>query len=249
MRSVQFTKMQGLGNDFIIVEGPMVLEASTIAEWCDRRFGIGADGLLVVSRVDPIRMEYFNADGSVAEMCGNGLRCVARYAYDRGWANDRNFAVATPVGARTVRVREETIEVELGRIEITGRVELADREFHLVNVGNPHAVTLVDDPETVDLAQLGPALQPEFGAGINVEVVAVEEGRLKMRIWERGVGETLACGTGMAAAVAATQTLGLTSGSVATEVPGGVGVVEIRDGVAWLSGPAEYSFRGTVGEQ
>ncbi len=111
MRGLSFTKMQGLGNDFVVLEGPLQLSPEEIAELCDRRFGVGADGVLVVSNGDPIRMEYWNADGSPAEMCGNGLRCVARYAYDRGWSSDRNFSVQTPIGVKGVRVLEDGIEV------------------------------------------------------------------------------------------------------------------------------------------
>lgn len=249
MTYLQFTKMQGLGNDFIIVDGPQSFTADEVSTLCDRRFGVGADGILVVTRNNPVRMEYFNADGSAAEMCGNGLRCVARYVYDKGWAQDRNFTVQTPVGARTVRVLDEVIEVELGRIEVGETVTIDGDEYRLIGVGNPHAVVFVDDPDQVAVESKGRALQSHFDSGVNVEFAAVTETGIKLRIWERGVGETLACGTGMAAAVAAAEAAGLTRGSVAVEVPGGIGNVEIREGVAWLRGPAEYSFRGSVGAQ
>ena len=243
--------MQGLGNDFVVLEGPIQLTPEEIAELCDRRFGIGADGLLVVTRVDPIRMEYWNADGSPAEMCGNGLRCVARYAYDKGWAMDRNYSIQTQEGERGVRVLDDGVEVQLGRPEVTGHTQINGDRYHLINVGNPHAVVVVDDPEVVDVAGIGSKLQIEegFEQGVNVEFASISETGVKMRVWERGVGETMACGTGMvAAAFVATKTNKLES-PITVEVPGGVGQVIFRDDMAWLRGPAEYSFRGSVGER
>lgn len=251
MRSFQFTKMQGLGNDFVVLEGPVELSQADIEALCDRRFGIGADGVLAVTRGDPVRMEYWNADGSPAEMCGNGLRCVARYAYDRGWSADRDFTVATPIGERGVRVGGDSVEVELGRLTVTGHTTLDGDRYHLIDAGNPHAVVIVDDPDQVDVVTVGPrvASEDEFPNGTNVEFISVEDGQVTMRVWERGVGETLACGTGMvAAAFVATKTHRL-SGPIPVHVRGGRGEVEFRDGVAWLRGPAEYSFRGSVGER
>ncbi|MGH3649609.1 MAG: diaminopimelate epimerase [Acidimicrobiia bacterium] len=251
MRALEFTKMQGLGNDFVVIEGPASLSGEEITALCDRRFGVGADGVLVVTRADPVGMEYWNADGSPAQMCGNGLRCVARYAYDKGWAVDRNFIVDTAVGARAVRVLEDRIEVELGRPSMIGHTVIDEERFHLVDVGNPHAVVLVEDPATAQVEVVGPRVEtdPQFTQGTNVEFIAVDDGGVNMRVWERGVGETMACGTGMvAAAFVATKTHELT-GPVSVRAPGGSAQVELRDGVAWLRGPAEYSFRGSVGER
>lgn len=245
---MQFTKMQGLGNDFVVLDGPIQLEPNEIVQICDRRFGIGADGILIITRGDPIRMEYWNADGSAAEMCGNGLRCLARYAYDRGWAMDRNFAIQTPVGMRGVRVLEDRVEAELGRPRSDGTRALQGTDYELVDMGNPHAVTFVDDVTSVDVATIGPSLQAEFENGANVEFVTRDGPGIEMRVWERGVGETTACGTGMAAAaVAAMERFGLTA-PVRVSVPGGEGSIDLRDGVVWIIGPAEYSFRGSVGE-
>lgn len=248
MRTYQFTKMQGLGNDFIVFEGPMDLPVDDIPRLCDRRFGIGADGVLVISRGDSIRMEYWNADGSEAEMCGNGLRCLARYAYERGWAADRNFAIQTPVGMRGVRVLEDRIEAEMGRARIDSVESIEGRDYHLVDIGNPHAVTYVDDPGSIDVTGIGQKLQGSFPDGVNVEFIAPESGNgFEMRVYERGVGETLACGTGMAAAAAVFAGNDETPGTVSVRVPGGQAQVDFRDGVAWLIGPADYSFTGSVG--
>jgi len=251
MKNLSFTKMQGLGNDFIVLDGPVHLSPDEIVEICDRRFGVGADGVLVVTKLDPVRMEYWNADGTPAETCGNGLRCVARYAYDKGWTMDRNFAVATAMGAMGVRVLEDGIEVQLGRPSVVGHSDIDGRHYHLIDVGNPHAVVIVDDPDTSDVATIGEALQTEdiFERGTNVEFVSINDGLVRMRVWERGVGETLACGTGMVAAAFVATKTGRLEGPIDVEVPGGTGQVEFREGMAWLRGPAEYSFRGNVGER
>lgn len=251
MIALTFTKMQGLGNDFIVIDGPVDLRPDDIRSLCDRRFGVGGDGVLTVTNGDPIRMGYWNADGSPAEMCGNGLRCVARYSYDRGWAQDRNFGVQTPVGVRGVRVLEDAIEAEIGRPSVIGHTAIGDDKLHLIDVGNPHAVIVVDDPEAIEVGVLGPRIEtdPQFPNGTNVEFVAVREDGVHMRVWERGVGETTACGTGMvAAAFVATKTHRL-EGIIPVYVPGGRGEVEFREGDAWLRGPAVYSFRGSVGER
>lgn len=249
MRAIQFTKMQGLGNDFVVVDGPMQLSADDVAELCDRRFGVGADGVLVVTHGDPIRMEYWNADGSAAEMCGNGLRCVARYAYDKGWAMDRNFSIQTPVGTRGVRVLEDRVEAELGRPELQGTRTFDGADYVLVDMGNPHAVTFVEDPAAADVERVGSAMQAGFADGANIEFASLRDDGVVMRVWERGVGETLACGTGMAAvAVVAADRFGLQS-PIGVSAPGGQASIDVRDRVAWIIGPAEYSFRGSVGER
>ena len=249
MRGFSFTKMQGLGNDFVLVEGPIFFTAEEVQEICDRRFGIGADGVLVVTQGDPISMAYWNADGSPAEMCGNGLRCVARYAYDKGWAVDRSFIVATPVGERRVRLLDGEVEAEIGPVVLGGVRSIEGTDYELVDVGNPHAVAWVDDPEEVDVMARGQVVQLAFEKGANVEYVTARDGTIVMRVWERGVGETTACGTGMVAAAAVAMKRLAWEGPVPVTVRGGAGSVEIRDGKAWLRGPAEYSFRGSVGER
>jgi diaminopimelate epimerase len=249
LKSFQFIKMQGLGNDFILIEGPQQVSPEEVVGLCDRRFGVGADGVLVVTKGDPTRMEYWNADGSAAEMCGNGLRCVARYAYDRGWAPDRNFGIQTPIGVRGVRVFEDRVEAELGRPKLNGTRSIQGTDYELVDMGNPHAVTFVEDPGAVEVGIVGAGLQAEFPNGSNVEFASRNGSGLVMRVWERGVGETLACGTGIAAVAAvAGERFRLTS-PIDVSVPGGQASIDFRDGVAWIIGPAEYSFRGSVGER
>jgi diaminopimelate epimerase len=249
LRPLQFTKMQGLGNDFIVIEGPQQVSPEEVSQLCDRHFGIGADGVLLVTRGDPTRMEYWNADGSAAEMCGNGLRCVARYAYDKGWAPDRNFGIQTPIGVRGVRVFEDRVEAELGRPTLQGSHSIQGVDYELVDMGNPHAVTFVDDPAETEVADVGSALQSEFPNGSNIEFAVVDGWGVVMRVWERGVGETLACGTGIAAVAAvARERFGLGT-PIEVSVPGGEASVDFRDGVAWIIGPAAYSFRGSVGER
>jgi diaminopimelate epimerase len=246
LRPLQFVKMQGLGNDFVVIEGPVALSSADIAEICDRRFGVGADGVLAVTRGDPIRMDYWNADGSAAEMCGNGLRCVARYAYDRGWVDAPDFEIDTPLGIRKARVGQHLVEVEIGPTLIEGEETIEGDVYRLVDTGNPHAVRVVDELDTIDLGRVGPLVAREagFDAGCNVELVVLAGDEVTMRVWERGVGETLACGTGMVAAAAVA--LDGRDGTIRVNVPGGVGQVEIIDKVAWLTGPAEYVFTGVL---
>ncbi len=243
---MKFWKMEGLGNDFVVVDGPYSFSTSQIVALCDRRRGIGADGVLVVAGDrERVSMAYFNADGSAAEMCGNGLRCVARLAVDLGMANRQEFVVDTPVGPRRVRVSSSEVTAELGPVVVGDRRRIGNRSFQLVSVGNPHAVTWVDDLVDAPLVTTGEALQTVFCAGINVEMVKVESPRrLSMRVWERGVGETRACGTGAVAATAAGLAQGLTVGEVEVSLAGGNARVKLEGGTSWITGPARLVYRG-----
>lgn len=248
---MDFCKMEGLGNDFVVLDGPRGLDGATVATLCDRRRGIGADGVLIVSPLDGgrVRMEYFNADGGAAEMCGNGLRCVARRAVDLGLVSESEFVVETPVGQRRVQMQPSgDVKVELGPIAAGGsEVDVDGIRVRTVDVGNPHAVLFVDDPSEADVAGTGRHLErhPAFPNGTNVEFVTVRSPNLiDMRVWERGVGETLACGTGAAAVVAAAQQAGVAGPAATVRLPGGLLQVEIDDGVAWISGPARTVFSG-----
>jgi diaminopimelate epimerase len=251
---ISFLKMHGLGNDFVVVDGGVDLDPALIAGLCDRRFGVGADGVLrVTAPGGQVRMEYWNADGSEAEMCGNGLRCVARFALERGLTQAVEFVVLTPVGERRVSVADSgSVLVELGEVSFGPVVEIEGLEFHTASLGNPHAVVFVAEPAAADVAGLGRRVgtdRSRFPQGTNVEFVrVVGPQRLEMRVWERGIGETLACGSGIVAAAAVahqTEMVTVSSGQLTVQVPGGEATVRF-DGVAWwLEGPATFVFEGT----
>lgn len=247
---MKFLKMEGLGNDFVVLEGPRHVSAGEVAAWCDRRLGIGADGILVVTRLgdDRVRMEYWNADGSPAEMCGNGLRCVARLAHDRGWVGSDVFTVVTAVGDREARVGGRvTVQVGVPEPGKEESIEVAGLTVRPISVGNPHAVVFVDDPARTPVDELGPRLgiDPIFPEGTNVEFAAVRgRGLIELRVWERGVGETLACGSGAAAAAAVAHRLGRVGPTTTVRLPGGDLEVTLDDRGAWLTGPANYVFEG-----
>jgi diaminopimelate epimerase len=255
-------KYEGLGNDFLVVvdlEGRQPIGAALARSACDRHRGMGADGLL---RAGPppagsgakITFELRNADGSQAEMSGNGMRCLVHAAIDAGAvtaSEGDSVGVLTPVGHREVLVRRfhwgwMWASTEMGAPKVHGDQERCNVGHGqlFVDVGNPHLVILGPDPTTLDVATLGPALSAEAGAatgGVNVEFVTLGPGRdeLTMRVWERGVGETLACGTGSVAAATALQYWGRVGSKVTVNQPGGTAEVELRaDGVAVLSGPS-----------
>lgn len=251
---MDFVKMEGLGNDFVVVDGPFDPGRDLVAAWCDRRRGIGADGVLAVtgSGEGRVGMVYWNADGSPAEMCGNGLRCVARYALDRGLVSTPSFVVDTVVGEHPVVVGEDGVRAYLGKVGDAGvdPLDLAGYRLEPVSVGNPHAVAFVADCYAAPVDAVGPIVEgdPHFPERTNVEfATVVSSDRIALRVWERGIGETLACGTGAAAAVAVAHRRGLTGSEVAVELPGGRLMVEIaEDGGAWIEGPANFVFAGSI---
>lgn len=245
--------MEGLGNDFILLAGPRHVSEADIRGWCERRRGIGADGLLVASPLskDRVRMEYWNADGSASEMCGNGLRCVARYAHDQGWTHAPIFVIATPVGDRQVEVKAGTVRAMLGVPSFPAESDLmvAGSRVRPVGLGNPHAVVVVADLTQASVEVLGPRIEmdPTFPKRTNVEFVeVVDDKSIKVRVWERGVGETLASGSGGAAAAAVVHDLGLVGPKVAVRLPGGELQVEIQLTGVWTEGPATYVFSGEI---
>ncbi len=251
---MDFVKMEGLGNDFIVVEGPIDdPDPADIRRWCARRFGIGADGLLEATPLDEgrISMRYWNADGAAAEMCGNGLRCVARLAFERGWVGGRRFTVETAVGPRPVEILDDGVRAFLGEPHgfRTDVLAVAGTEVKPVGMGNPHAVVFVEDTQSAPVEELGRRIgtDPMFPGGTNVEFVQVLDAeRIGLRVWERGVGETLACGTGAAAATYAAHEAGDVARRVVVELPGGELVVELTDEGAWIEGPANVVFTGTI---
>ncbi len=245
---MKFTKMEGLGNDFVVLEGPRTIDADLVRSLCDRRRGVGADGVLVVSPIDSerVRMEYWNADGSAAELCGNGLRCVAAFARDRAFVARPDFNVVTSVGTRRVEVGDDEITVELGTARAAeDKRHVAGHLVREVTVGNPHAVLQVEDPARAPVATVGPQIEAAFEQGANVEFLSVRSPELvELRVWERGVGETLACGTGAAAAVAAARADGLVGAETTVRLPGGDLRVFLNDDTVWISGPAKFVYEG-----
>ena len=260
---MRFTKMHGCGNDFLIfdpgeVEGidlPALARAA-----CDRHFGVGADGILVPasSAVADLEMVYLNSDGSPSELCGNGIRCLARYANDRGLVSGDALTVETGAGIKKVVLLGDGFSrVDMGPPGFGSEVELHGFLFLRVSMGNPHAVTFLGskgEVEDLNLGEVGPAVEndPLFPERTNVEVVYPRGAHeVRMRIWERGAGETLASGSGSCAAAAAAVRRGLAKSPVRVALPGGVVEVEWAGGEepAYMTGTAEYVCAGklTVG--
>lgn len=241
---VKFVKAQATGNDFIIIdllEGKSVDIPNFARKFCQRRYGIGADGVLVLENSDiaDFKMRIFNADGSEAEMCGNGIRCLAEYVRIRYGKTSVKFE--TLAGVKEVRREGELFSVDMGAGKVIGedmvKIGGGKVEFVRVDVGNPHAV--VFDLEKFSLA---PEIEMAYPGRTNVEFVEVVGEKAQVRVWERGVGETLACGTGACAILLAVKFKG--SNVKAVEFRGGTVEVEERGGRLYLKGPAELVFEG-----
>ena len=277
MVKVAFVKMQGLGNDYVFVDGiatslPADLPAAS-RRISDRHFGVGGDGLIAIlpGESAPFRMRMFNADGSEGEMCGNGLRAFAKYVFESGYVRDEEFDVETLAGVIRPRVivergRVERVRVDMGSprldrrsIPMAGdpsgncideaiRLGGADVRATCVSMGNPHCVLFVDDVAHAPVTTLGPAIEcdPVFPRRANVSFVAVRSRReLEMRVWERGSGETLACGTGACAAAVAAAIADRADREVVVRLPGGTLGIEWSDRV-FMTGPAVEVFRGEI---
>jgi len=250
---MEFVKMQGIGNDFIVVQGPYVPDPDDVVRWCERRTGIGADGLLVATALssDRVSMRYWNADGSEAEMCGNGLRCVARYAFDRDWVEGNAFIVESAAGDHPVTVKTASVIALVGEPAPfrTGTLMIADHEIHPFAIGNPHAVLLVDDVEEVQVAEVGTTIENDalFPNRTNVEFVELlDEGGIRVRLWERGAGETQASGTGATASAYIAHTIRDVPIPIEVHLRGGSLSIWFNEEGAWMEGPAEYSFAGSA---
>jgi len=262
MRAISVTKCHGTGNDFVLLDdraGNGIAYPQLARRLCDRRFSIGADGLLVLmppNQQADLAMRIFNADGSEAEMCGNGVRCVARYIA-RESGRDGPLAIETLSGIVRTQPAGERVRVEMGTpvlaaplytdVEFDGRVF----RFARISVGNPHAVILVhDSPERYDLERLSAAVARAASArnGINVEVANAGPRGVSMRVRERGVGETWACGTGASAVAVAAISEGRAKSPVEVEQRGGNVTIEWQgEGTPlFLTGPAELVFDTTV---
>ncbi|MBF0456546.1 MAG: diaminopimelate epimerase [Nitrospirae bacterium] len=273
-----FTKMHGIGNDFILVDciTNAALQDISYKTWsgyaitlCNRRYGIGADQLLLLlpSKTANVGMRIFNADGSEVQMCGNGIRCLAVYAWDNGVATEVKLDVETPAGNKSITRVNNMVRVNMGRPQAMGRkipvdadgqiidypIKIGHKEIKVtcVSMGNPHAVVFVDDVDSYQVDADGPLLETNsfFPERTNVEFVQVINRReIRMRVWERGAGETLACGTGACAAVVAASMKELIDTLVTTVHLKG-GDLEIRietDGNVYMTGPAAYVFTGTI---
>jgi diaminopimelate epimerase len=263
---LRFYKLQGAGNDFVLLDTlaqPLSGRdfASLARRLCDRRLGVGADGLLLVepSHDADYRMRIFNADGSEATMCGNGIRCLARYLWEYHRPDAVSLAIETGAGVRRVhRLHADRFQVEMGTPTITPSSPASSPRNEVekglvvratfVHTGAPHLVLLVDSVDAFPLETLGPQLEhaPEFPDRVNVSVAQVESPTcVRARVWERGAGATLACGTGACAIVVAGAHTGRLERTVEVQMPGGTLQVEWRaDDTLWLTGEAVLVFEG-----
>jgi diaminopimelate epimerase len=277
---MRFAKYQGTGNDFLLIEDvddQVRLTPSLAAAMCDRYRGVGADGVIRVTKgtSSPFGMELWNADGGQAEMSGNGMRCLALFLRDRGLFEGTELDVDTIAGTRRVHITVEEgrmtgARVDMGPPGLTrGQIPMrgpagerfvgepfpdAGPEYvaAAVSMGNPHLV-LAGGPalESLDLPRIGPVLEthPDFPERTNVEFIRIEDGRIDVRVWERGVGETLACGTGACAVLVAANLMDLAGRGAVVRFPGGDLDVEwAEDGHVYLAGPATFVFEGELAE-
>ncbi len=279
--TVRFSKYHGIGNDFVMVADPrdeLELSSEGVRRLCDRRFGIGADGVI---RVAPgangaeLVMDYVNSDGSVGEMCGNGIRCLAVFARQEGMTSSTELRVATRAGLKIVEVQPNgRVRVDMGAPVFSPReipvrwegedalrarlhVGTTEVEIACLSMGNPHAVLFVEDPGQAPVKTLGPAIERHeaFPNGSNVEFVRVlSPERVRMRVWERGSGETLACGTGACASAVASRLLADAAERITVELPGGELEVEWRGSIedrapVFLTGPVAKVFEGEIGPE
>ena len=280
---IQFTKMQGLGNDYVYMDCTKSGEPRQVADLArfvsNRHFGVGSDGLILICKSETcdFRMRMFNADGSEAEMCGNGIRCVGKYVYDKGLTKKTKITVETLAGVKildlfTNQGKVERVTVDMGapifetnRIpvkldqgdnqeefpKLSLKVEDKEFEFYCVSVGNPHAITIVQQLDSFDVEKYGKPLEVDshFPNKSNIEFVeVVDENKLKMRVWERGTGETFACGTAATACVAACCRNGYIKRKASVELLGGTLQFEWKEenNHIYMTGPAVTVFEGQL---
>ncbi len=273
-----FTKMHGLGNDYVYVNcfAEYIRDPGQLARTLsDRHFGIGSDGLILVcpSEKADFRMEIYNADGSRAEMCGNGIRCFAKYVYERGMTRKRELEIETAAGIRRLWLEisgdvVEQVTVDMGYpvfqadkipiISASSRVIQEEITIHQteyrmtgVSMGNPHAVIYVKSVKRIDLDRIGPEFEyhGRFPRRVNVEFTEIiDRDHIRVRVWERGAGETLACGTGACAAVAASVLNDLTERQVSVQLKGGILTVlwDENSGKVYMTGPAAMVYDGEI---
>ena len=278
---IRIWKYHGTGNDFVMLEDlpdERPLTEPFVAAVCDRHKGIGADGVIRVTRGqadgEDFFMDYRNADGSLAEMCGNGIRCLGKLVYEHGHTTATELEVGSRAGAKHLSLDVHdgvvgSVTVGMGPPAFTrGQIPMdgpADQPFltepfdvdgrtfkaSAVSMGNPHLVVFVqEDPAHVDVRTLGPRIErdPRFPQGTNVEFVSIEDGAVRVRVWERGSGETMACGTGACAALVAANEAGLVPARAEVRFPGGTLIVDRAEDDVLLTGPAELVFEATLDE-
>ena len=278
---MKFTKMEGLGNDYVYINGMQETienKPEFVKRVSDRHFGIGSDGVIFINasqRAD-FEMEMYNADGSRSEMCGNGIRCVGKYVYDYGLTQKTDLVIETAGALKYLKLQVENGKVKQVRVNmgapileaekvpvvsekekvIDEPIEVLGKTYHMtcVSVGNPHAVIFVEDVQNIDIEKIGPLLEYDarFPKRINVEFVKVlDENTVQMRVWERGTGETLACGTGATATAAACVLNGLTKNEVVVKLLGGDLKIEWdqEKNLLYMTGPAKTVFEGEISEK
>ena len=276
---MMFFKMQGLGNDYVYIDcingkEPIDIKNST-NRLSNRHFGVGSDGLILLckSKVADLKMRMFNSDGSEAQMCGNGIRCVAKLAYELGLICEEITTIETLSGIKTLKLnivngKVKTVEVDMGapileatKIPVSSSAKIEDKkvkaevkvknkkiELTCVSMGNPHAVTFVNNIKNFKVAEYGPILENAdiFPEKANIEFVeVVDKNNIKMRVWERGSGETLACGTGACSSVVASRLNGYTDRKVNVQLLGGNLEIEWKpNNHVYMTGPAVTVFKG-----
>lgn len=275
---IKFTKMHGLGNDYVYIDAinQKIQNELKLAQFVsNRHFGIGSDGLILIceSKVADFKMRMFNYDGSEAEMCGNGIRCVGKFVYDKGLTNKESITVETLAGIKTLKFNIEnnkvkTVQVDMGepilnpqeipviseeKIVKNLKIKADDKEFKFtcVSMGNPHAITIVENTKEFEVERYGKILEVDkaFPKKANIEFAQViDKENIKMRVWERGAGETLACGTGACATAVACNLLNLTGRKVNIELLGGILNIEWNenDNHIYMTGPAVTVFDGEL---
>ena len=275
---IKFTKMQGLGNDYVYIDAinQKIENESSLAQIIsNRHFGIGSDGLILIcsSEIADFKMRMFNSDGSEAEMCGNGIRCVGKFVYDKGLTNKTTLKIETLAGVKELKLnlkegKVDTVRVDMGepileaeKIPVVSsekmaknlKLEIEEREFNFtcVSMGNPHAITFIENVENFEVEKYGSKIEvnERFPKKTNVEFIEiVNKEYIKMRVWERGAGETLACGTGACASVVAGIINNLIERKVTVELLGGILEIEWNkeDNHVYMTGPAVTVYEGEL---
>lgn len=277
---MKFTKMHGCGNDYIYIDGArehieMRDKPELVKRFSDRHFGIGGDGVIFInpSEIADFEMEMYNADGSRAEMCGNGIRCVGKYAFDKGLTDKTEISIESCGKIKYLKMtvtdgKVSVVRVDMGKPElraeevpvISQHDEVVNEPFEIngktynvtcVSMGNPHAVVFMKEINSLDLAQTGPYFECDgrFPKRTNTEFVRIiDRDHIQMRVWERGTGETLACGTGCCASAVASVLNGLTDRKVDVSLLGGNIEIEWdeKSGDVFMTGPAETVFDGEI---